>query len=129
MTNGEKARIALELHKVKREIETHGDKYTFYRDVLNEYKELTGEHEIVSTICGIFHSSGNYVLREANESTIKRTKRQPMFLCAWESSEKIRSGDYMILNGKRFEVTGKNNINEYNTICDMSLEVILYGES
>lgn len=127
MTSGEKARVALELHKIEREINTHGTEYEIMRNILDSRGERTEKIEKVISINGIFHISGGYVSRETTLATDKRSVRQPMLLCLWKDIEKVRNRDFFILNDQNFSIVNKRNINEQNIVCDLSLEVVLDG--
>lgn len=127
--NGEKNRLLWEMQKVKREIETHGEMHTFFREVLDLDGESTGETEEIKTIEGLAHISGTYVSRETTDATEVRTKRQPMLLCLWEDAKEIKNKDFVFINEQRFVVVNKRNVNECNIVCDFSLEVVLDGNN
>lgn len=122
-------RLFSEWWKIKREIETNGDEYKIFREQYNEDLEPTGEVEEVKTIKGILHISGSYVSRETNEGTETRTKRSPMLMCLWEDSKGIKNRDFVIINNQRFNVINKRNVNEFDLVCDMSMEVVLNGNN
>lgn len=121
------ARLKMELHKVKREIWIHGSVYEFRRDELNEYEEPTGESEKVAEIKGLFHQTKGYVSRKVSDATTTQAKGQPMLMITYEDSKDIQMNDKVDISGCVYQVTGKNNINNYDIVCDVSLEVVLYG--
>ena len=125
--NGETERLQRELYKIKREIDIHGKMHTFYRDVLNDDGEPTGEIKQIVCTCGLLHVSGGYVARETSAGTETRTKREPMLLLRWEEVEEVQNRDFVILNNYRYNVINKRNVNEYNIVADLSLEVVLNG--
>ena len=47
-----------------------------------------------------------------------------MLLCLHEDTSLLKPGDFMILNEKKYKVTGIVNIQEWNLIGDISLEVV-----
>lgn len=116
-----------ELHKVKREICLHGTKYEFKRDILDEYKEPTGEKKIITT-CGLFHITKNYVQFVTNESKV-RSKGQPMMFVCYEDAKYIKSEDVVDINGRTYKVNHVNNIQEMNIVADISLELVLNGNN
>lgn len=122
-------KVFSEWWKIKREIETHGNCYDIYRNVLDEYGEATGKSVKITTIQGLFHISGSYVSRETKEGTETRTKRSPMLLCLWEDTEEVQNKDIVVINNQKFIIINKRNINEYNIVCDMSLEEVLNGSN
>lgn len=127
--NGEKGRLRREAYKVKREIETHGNSYVFYRETLNKEGEPTKDVKQVITVRGLFHVSGGYVSRETISATERREKRKPMLLCLWEETKEIKNKDFVMVNGQKFIVVNKRNVNEYNIVSDLSLEVVLNGNN
>lgn len=114
-----------ELHKVVREINTHGSAYQFYRDKLNEYEEDTGDVEEVAEIKGLFHQTKSYISRKVTDATETRTKGQPLIMMCYEDSKSIQNGDKVKVAGNEYRVTGINNISEFCIISDVSLEAIL----
>lgn len=114
-----------ESHKVEREIKAHGNKYTFYRDIADTYKETTGEVEEVDTINGLLHITKGYVNKNTQDGSVIRTKGQPMLLALFEDARKLEQGCYTIINDKKYIVNDVTNINEYNIIVDISLEVVV----
>ena len=83
------------------------------------------------SILGLYHEVNAYIGIDMKDTTQVRTsmgkfKKQPRILCLWESFDKsgIQIGDYTIINGKKFKVTGVTNIQEWNIIADISLEVV-----
>ena len=117
-----------ELHKLQREIQTHGETYMFYRDKIDEDLEPTGETEQVAEVQGLFHVTKTYLSETTTDGARVRTKGEPMLLTICNDKTKsIVSGDFVKINGKSYKVNAKNNIQEYNLVYDISLEVILDG--
>lgn len=115
-----------ELHKVVREINTHGSTYQFYRDKLNEYEEATGDVKDVAEIKGLFHQTKSYISRKVTDATETRTKGQPLIMMCYEDSKGIQNGDKVNVAENEYRVTGINNINELCIISDVSLEAVLH---
>lgn len=115
---------SFEAYKVKREIRRSGRAYVFKRDAKNEFGEPSGGSEIVSTVNGLYHEQNSYVQLTIGEAAQTRKKNVPMILCIFDDSTKIEFGDYTEINGKRYNVTGVTNIQEWNIIADISLEVV-----
>ena len=120
--------LKMELHKVKQEILRHGEQYNFLRNKTNQYGEPTDEEpETVATICGLFHVSKGYATKNVQDGTRTHSKGQPMLLCCYDDVESIQSEDYFVLNGNTYKVVEKNNIQEYNIVANISLEVVING--
>lgn len=118
-----------ELHKVKREICLHGKIYEFKRDILDEYKEPTGEKKVITT-CGLFHITKDYVqfiTANSDGSNKVRSKGQPMMLVCYEDAKYLKSEDVVKINCKKYKVNHVNNIQEMNIVADISLELVLDG--
>lgn len=73
--------LEFELHKVKREIEIHGEEYTFYRRENNEFNEPVGEEKEVCVIYGIYHEERGYVSLKTQEGANIRKKSEGQILC------------------------------------------------
>lgn len=124
------ARLKMELHKVLREIKIHGTMYTFYRDKVDQYGESTKEEpEKVIDIDGLFHVSKGYITQNIQDGTKTHIKGQPMIMVAYEDVEEIQNGDFCVINGNTYKVVEKNNIQEYNIVSDVSLEMVINGRN
>ena len=83
------------------------------------------------TILGIYHEVNAYIGIDMKDTTqvretVGKYKKQPRILCMWKSitGSGLRIGDYTMINGKKFKVTGVTNIQEWSIIADISLEVV-----
>lgn len=114
---------------VEREIARNGSTYTVKRNKVDKYGEPTQEVEEVTTLRGLFHISKGFVIKNTSDGSQTKTKGQPMILALWEECETIQNGDFVVINGNTYKVTDKNNIEEYNIIADISLEVVLSGRN
>ena len=49
-----------------------------------------------------------------------------MILCLYDdvTSLTLQVGDFLEINGRKFKVTGVTNVQEWNIISDISLEVV-----
>lgn len=110
---------------VEREITRNGSIYTVKRNKVDKYGEPTHEVEEVTTLRGLFHISKGFITKNTSGGSQTKTKGQPMILALWEECETIQNGDFVIINGNTYKITDKNNIEEYNMIADISLEVVL----
>lgn len=119
--------LQIELHKVKREICVHGKQFTIYRDINDKYGEKEGTKEL-GTMRGLFHTSKGYISESVTDGTLTHRKGQPKMLTLFEDVKGIKQKDYILLNGKRYDVIEVNNIEGMNIISDISLEVMLNGD-
>lgn len=110
---------------VEREIVRNGSTYTVKRNKVDKYGEPTQEVEEVTTLRGLFHISKSFITKNTSDGSQIKTKVQPMFLALWEECKTIQNGDFVVINGNTYKITDKNNIEEYNIIADISLEVVL----
>lgn len=113
-----------EAYKLRRELKRIGREYEFERTVLNAFKEPTDESVVAGKLMGLYHEQNSYVSATAGEATQTRTKKVPMILCLYEDAKFIKFGDVVKINSKKLKVTGVVNIQEWNIIADVSLEVI-----
>lgn len=115
-----------EAYKIKRELKRSGIDYEFKRFNVNDFGEPVGEPIVVGTIRGLYHEQNSSVQVTTGDTTQVRTKKIPMILCLYEdaASLALQVGDELKINNKTFKVTGVVNIQEWNIIADISLEVV-----
>ena len=77
----------------------------------------------------MFHVSKGYVTQNIQDGTKTHRKGQPMLMVAHENTGEIQTDDFFIINGNRYKVVEKNNIQEYNIVTDISLELVLDGRN
>lgn len=124
------ARMKMELHKVLREIQIHGTEYTFFRKKVDKYGEPTKEEpEQIANVKGLFHVSKGYITQNIQDGTKTHGKGQPMLMVAYENTREIQTDDFLIINENTYKVVEKNNIQEYNIVTDISLELVLDGRN
>ena len=124
------ARLRMELHKVLREIQIHGTEYTFFRKKVDKYGEPTKEEpEQTGNVQGLFHVSKGYITQNIQDGTKTHSKGQPMLMVAHENTGEIKTDDFFVINGNRYKVVEKNNIQEYNIVTDISLGLVLDGRN
>jgi hypothetical protein len=124
------ARMKMELHKVLREIQMHGTEYTFFRKKVDKYGEPTKEEpEQIANVKGLFHVSKGYITQNIQDGTKTHSKGQPMLMVAYENTREIQTDDFLIINENTYKVVEKNNIQEYNIVTDISLELVLDGRN
>lgn len=118
-----------EVYKLRRELKRSGRSYKFVRATLNEFGEPSKEEEIVGTLRGLYHESN--LTRQYIEMTMKdvaqvRTEKVPLVLCLYEDvvSLSLAIGDKTEVNGRVLKVVGVTNIQDWNLIADVSLEVV-----
>lgn len=115
-----------EAYKIKRELKRSGIDYEFKRSGVNDFGEPVGEPIVVGTIRGLYHEQNSSVQVTTGDTTQVRTKKIPMILCLYEDAASLvlQVGDELKINNKTFKVTGVVNIQEWNIIADISLEVV-----
>ena len=115
-----------EAYKIKRELKRSGIDYEFKRSGVNDFGEPVGESIVVGTIRGLYHEQNSSVQVTTGDTTQVRTKKIPMILCLYEDTARLalQVGDELKINNKTFKVTGVANIQEWNIIADISLEVV-----
>ena len=124
-----------EAYKLRRELKRVGNRYEFKRAKLNEFGEPTKDEVVVGTITGLYHEQNSYIKMAVNSAiqtggvTQVRTKKIPMILCLHEDATFLKIGDTVKFNSKTYKVNGVVNIQEWNIISDISLEVVDDGIS
>lgn len=113
-----------EEYKLRRELKRTGKEYEFKRPELNAFKEPTKENKFVCKLKGLYHEQNSHVSVSTGDTTQTRTKKIPMILCMYEDAEILRIGDKVEVNSKTLKVTGVVNVQAWNIIADISLEVV-----
>ena len=115
-----------EAYKIKRELKRSGIDHEFKRFGVNDFGEPVGEPIVVGTIRGLYHEQNSSVQVTTGDTTQVRTKKIPMILCLYEDAASLvlQVGDELKINNKTLKVTGVVNIQEWNIIADISLEVV-----
>ena len=113
-----------EAYKIRRELKKSGIQYEFKRAKLNAFKEPTDDFDIVTNIFGLYHEQNSNVSIMTGDTTQTRTKKVPMILCLYEDAKLLKVDDIVKINSKTFKVTGVVNIQEWNIVGDISLEVV-----
>lgn len=113
-----------EAYKLRRELKRVGKEYEFKRAKLNDFKEPTKDSVVAGKLTGLYHEQNSNVSITTGDTTQTRTKKVPMILCLYEDATFLKIGDLVKINSKTFKVTGVVNIQEWNIIADISLEVI-----
>lgn len=115
-----------EAYKLKRELKRSGIDYEFKRTGLNNFGEPVGKPTVVGIIRGLYHEQNSNVQITTGDTTQVRTKKIPMILCLYNDAASLvlQVGDLLEINKKQFKVTGVTNIQEWNIIADISLEVV-----
>lgn len=115
-----------EAYKIKRELKRSGIDYEFKRSYVNDFGEPVGNPIMIGKILGLYHEQNSHVQVTTGDTTQVRTKKIPMILCLYEDAANLslQVGDELKINNKTFKVTGVVNIQEWNIIADISLEVV-----
>ena len=116
----------LEAYKIEREIKRSGESYEFKRLGNNEFGEPSSDEISLGILSGLYHEQNGKIEITTGDTTQVRTKKSPMILCLYDSvsSLTLMTGDVVIINEKILKVTGVVNIQEWNIIADISLEVV-----
>lgn len=121
-----------EEYKVMRELKRSGTMFTFLRERKNEFGETVSDvPTTVGMLNGLYHENSSQIQVKTGDTTQIQTKKLPSVLCLYSDTNRLslQVGDYTILNGKKLLVTGIVNIQEWNAISDISLEVFAGGDA
>ena len=122
-----------ELYKLRRELKRSGISCTFKRNGTNKFGEPISDIEPISdtidvcTVTCLYHEQNSNIQITTGETTQVRTKKIPMLLSVFDDVKDLIPGDFVVINNKKFDVTGVVNIQEWGLIGDISLEVVDNG--
>ena len=109
-------------NKISRLLKTNGMEYTFTLMCEDEYKQPK-EGEVV-TIKGIYHEANSCITVTASDSASVQRKKSPMILTLFnEEVEKLKQGDKVLINSVPYKVSGVLDIQNYDVVADISLEM------
>ena len=119
-----------EAYKIRREIKKSGKKFDIERKETNEFGEPIGLIKIVGSFNGLYHEQNSNISVTTGETTQTRSKKIPSILCLFDDIRNLNAdvGDYIKFNEKTFIITGMVNVQEWNVISDISLEVVDDGK-
>jgi hypothetical protein len=115
-----------ESYKINREIKRSGISYTFMRPGKNGYGEPSDKLEDatnVVTFSGLYHEQNSHISVTTGSTIRYRSKKIPMILCEFENTTEIKVDDFVMINNNKYKVTGIVDIQNWNIISDISLEV------
>lgn len=115
----------LQAHKLKRVVDTIGVDYSFKRNILDSYKEPTGEKTEITILKGILHSTANYSSKFSSDSSILHSKQAPQILTNDLSAKKLCIDDEVDIGEKVYKVSGVTDIDCLGLAFDISLEAII----
>ena len=121
--------LKIELYKVQREIQMHGNEYQFYQLNKDKYGESTESAFYKATIRGLFHTSKGFISKITTDGNMTHTKGQTAILMCYEDSKQISNNDIVLIGENKYKVTEKNNIEMFDIVSDVSLELILDGNN
>lgn len=115
-----------EAYKLKKQIKKCGENFLFFRLGENDFGEPNQTPSEVGSISGLYHEKNEHISVMTGDTTSYRTEKVPSILCLYDDVKSLglKKDDYIILNGKKNQVTGIVNIQEWNIISDISLEVV-----
>lgn len=117
--------IAFERAKLERELKRSGIQVEFYRPGVNDYGEPI-EGDSIGEIRCLYHEQNGYVQIVTGDTTQTRSKKTPMLLCLYDDCQELglKFGDYCLVENVKYELTEVVNIQNWNIIADISLEIV-----
>lgn len=121
-----------EAYKLKRELKKSGETFEFFRDKMNEFGEPIDldNKESVGSLIGLYHEQSSTIQVTTGDVAQTRSKKIPSILCLHEDVKNLdlNMNDKVYFNNHDYRVLGIVNVQEWNIIDDISLEVFDYGD-
>lgn len=121
-----------EAYKLKRELKKSGETFEFFRDKMNEFGEPIDldNKESVGSLLGLYHEQSSTIKVTTGDVAQTRTKKISSILCLHDDAVKLdlKLNDKVHFNNHDYKVLGIVNVQEWNIIEDISLEVFDYGD-
>lgn len=119
---------AFDVAKVKRFLITHGEQLQFKRKTLDDFGEPEDDGQNLINVVGVVHQDSVYVGKNTVDGTQSRVDRQPqMFMLIDSESKKLQMNDVITHNGKDYQVIAKNDMGDFGSVYDVSLELVDNG--
>ena len=118
-----------EAYKLEREIKRSGITFEIKRDQKDEFGEPIDPPVLLGSFKGLYHEETNRIAITTGETTQYRNKKQPKILCLYDMVHilSLKPNDYLLYQGNKYAISGVENIQSWNIICDISLEVFDNG--
>jgi hypothetical protein len=126
--------------KLEREIKRQGIPFKYYRVPKNQFGEpdFDADPEFLKEITGMYHEftahmTDTVVVLTGTIDATTRTKKSPQSLCRYDDilfqnksgeQDHIQIGDIVEYNHRIMQVSGLQNIMEWNMIVDVSFEEV-----
>ena len=115
---------SFEANKIARLIKVQGASYVFKRDILNNFKEPTGE-TLDTCINGVFHEQIQHITVTGTDAATVRQKMSSYILALYADAKDLQQGDYVYIDHRKYLVNGLNNISNWDVAIDISLEEVV----
>lgn len=118
--------LKFEQYKLERELKRSGVSIEFLRSDKNKFGEPEGDGKSLGSITCLYHEENGYIQRMTGDTTQTRTKKIPRLLCLFKSCKEldVKLGDYCFIDSRKHIVTGVTDIQNWNIIGDISLEIV-----
>lgn len=117
---------AMQKRKIERVIKTQGKAFTFRRNSLNKFKEVSKTEVLQIPINGLYHEQASYITITEGLATRRQKKVIPMVMVLYDDfkSQPIKLDDVVTHNSINYKVSGFTNVQEENFAIEISLEVV-----
>lgn len=113
-------------------INWYGAKYSFYRNVKNEYGEPVGDSKLVQTVDGVYHASyyGSIVELVNSDGTSVKSKINKGITCSGSANLALKQGDYVLINEVKYCITAVEPVFYSDEVVayEISLEELVEGD-
>lgn len=117
--------IQFQRAKLTRLIQLQGEAFVFQRANTDDLGEPDGTDKVVAELRGIWHESSAYITKAVGDASTTRSKSSPQVLALYEDANGIQQGDFTIVSGRRYNVTGVQDPNKTGFALDISLEEVI----
>lgn len=108
--------------RVRRIINMYGRSFIFTRMGEDQYHQPIEVSKI--SIRGLYHETIQHITVSTSDSAELRRKSSPMILALLTDEVKsLKQGDFTMMSGVKYRVTGIEDIQNLGTVADISLEM------
>lgn len=111
-------------NKISRRLALNGKEYVFAHYGVDEYRQVMDQPESCARVTGLFHTTNSYIKESTKDGARIVSKPQPMMLMLAEDGNLLSKDDKVTIGGCVYKVVNKTDVNHFDVVCDVSLELV-----
>lgn len=109
--------------RVGRQIQYNGTSYEFTKYKVDKFGQTSNEIDSTIVVSGLFHTTNAYIKSSDSDGARLVSKPEPRILMLYEDGNTIAKDDEVEINGNKYKVVEKCDVNNFGVVFDVSLEL------